>query len=122
MVRTTLKSANSTRPRKAAPKRAPLTTRQRFAHNAARAQKQASIDSSITEWFQAMLATAEELAERHGKKPRYFLDHFFHGGACMAFKRPKVSAWNAWSSKMAENRNSGTCNLLIGVAVSNDYF
>jgi hypothetical protein len=42
-----------------------------------RAQKQATIDAAITEWFQATLAKAEELAERHGKKPCYFLDHFF---------------------------------------------
>jgi hypothetical protein len=107
MARLTPKSANPTRARRPQPKRAPLTTHQRLSRKNARAQKQAAIDASVAEWFSATLAKAEELAERHGKKPRYFLDHFFHGGARMVVKRFKANAWNAWSSKVARDENSG---------------
>ncbi|KAJ7220384.1 hypothetical protein C8J57DRAFT_1015512, partial [Mycena rebaudengoi] len=59
-------------------------------------------------WFADTQAKAHELAERFQKKPRYFLDIFFQGGAHMVNHQQKVNAYNAFKSeKLAECRENG---------------
>jgi hypothetical protein len=44
------------------------------------------------------MAKAGELAERFNKKPHYFLDIFFQGGARMVHEC-SINPWNAFMSK-----------------------
>lgn len=87
-------------------KAAPLTTEQRTEKREARAQTQAAIDEEVHKWFSATMAKANELSEKFNKKPRYFLDLFFQGGARLVNVRG-TSAWNAFMSQKAEEINGG---------------
>jgi hypothetical protein len=88
-------------------KQAPYTAHQRALRAASRAERQANIDQAVGEWYSATLVKARQLAATYNKKPRYFLDLFFQGGARMVQKR-KVNPWNAWISMQAEIANAGT--------------
>jgi hypothetical protein len=90
-----------------APARAPLTTEQRNVNRVAREEKQDEIDLAVQAWFSSTVALAEELATKHSKKPRHFLDLFFHGGAKMLTQRSSTNSWNAWSSITAGQENGG---------------
>jgi hypothetical protein len=101
-----IKSAAVRRPRRRN-KQAPLTAHQRALMVASRAQRQATIDLAVSEWYSATLLKANELAVTFNKKPRFFLDLFFQGGARMVHKHKKVNPWNAWMSMQAEKLNAG---------------
>ncbi|KAJ7743530.1 hypothetical protein B0H14DRAFT_2987477, partial [Mycena olivaceomarginata] len=81
-------------------KRAQLSPEDRKDRQEARADKQALIDSAVTEWFNNTMALAEELATRHKLKPQYFLNLFFQGGARMIHQQKKAE-------KSAECRERG---------------
>ncbi|KAJ7797420.1 hypothetical protein B0H14DRAFT_2911503, partial [Mycena olivaceomarginata] len=81
-------------------KRAQLSPEDRKDRQEARADKQALIDSAVTEWFNNTMALAEELGTRHKLKPQYFLDLFFQGGARMIHQQKKAE-------KAAECRERG---------------
>jgi hypothetical protein len=86
-------------------KRAQLSPEDRKDRQEARADKQALIDSAVTEWFSNTMALAEELATRHKLKPQYFLDLFFQGGARMIHQQKKVNPYTAFKAeKSAECR------------------
>jgi hypothetical protein len=88
-------------------RRPPLTAAQRRARKSARSQKSFDVNNAIADWHAATLAKAEELAQRFGVKPRYFLDRFFHGGAHMLSKQhSKISPWRAFLSWAATEENS----------------
>jgi hypothetical protein len=80
---------------------------------ASRAERLANIDQAVGEWFTATMVKAGQLAATFNKKPRYFLDLFFQGGARMIQKHKKVNPWNAWISKQAEIANAGTENYFV---------
>ncbi|PPQ82115.1 hypothetical protein CVT25_014277 [Psilocybe cyanescens] len=61
-----------------------------------REQTQEEIDNAVNEWFKNTIAKANELADRFNKKPRHFLDIFFHGGARMINTQEKVNPHNAF--------------------------
>ncbi|KAF8881744.1 hypothetical protein BD779DRAFT_1386817, partial [Infundibulicybe gibba] len=84
----------------------PLTTHQRARRAASRTHQQGQIDSAVSAWLLATIAKADELAERFGKKRRYFLDLFLHGGATMISKRKKISSWNTWVNLKARQLNA----------------
>jgi len=44
-------------------------------------EKQVAINEAISEWYSYTLSKADELAEWFHKKPRYFMNLFFQGGA-----------------------------------------
>jgi hypothetical protein len=94
-------------------KRAPLTTHQRAQRRLAHANKQDSIDAAVNSWLSSTIALADELAQRFEKKPRYFLDLFFHGGARMVYKRKKANPWSAFLSLKAKEVNSGERTIII---------
>jgi hypothetical protein len=96
-------------------KQAPLTTHQRAQKQATHLEKQSGIDEAVQSWFSATIAQADELAEKFGKKPRYFLDLFFHGGAHMIQKRKKVNPWNAFTSMKAKEVNSGKYFVILEI-------
>jgi len=89
---------------------APLTAEQKKKKKALREQRQFEIDQECHLFFSQAAAKAEELSQRFGKKPRYFLDLFFQGGAKMITVRPKGNAWNAFIAREAESNkeNEGT--------------
>ena len=72
-------------------KAAPLTSTQKKERTAQREKNQTAISMAVDEWFSSTTAKANELAARFNKKPRYFLDIFFHGGARMVLKYRKVT-------------------------------
>ena len=87
-------------------RRPPLTAAQRRAQKSARSQKSFDVNKAVADWHAATLAKAEELSQRFGVKPRYFLDRFFHGGAHMLSKHSKVSPWRVFLSKAATEENA----------------
>ena len=102
---TTIKAVASTRQRKPpVAKPAPLTAEHKREKREAHKQKQAAIDAEVDQWFSFTMAKAGELAERFNKKPRYFLDIFFQGGARMVRER-STNPWNAFMSKKAGEVN-----------------
>ena|ERR1700690_3459921 len=101
-----IKSTTVRQPRRRHPQ-APLTAHQRALKLASRVERQGNIDQAVNEWFHATLLKAEHLAATFNKKPRYFLDLFFQGGARMVFKQKRVNPWNAWTSLQAEKVNAG---------------
>ena len=72
-----------------------------------REKTRAEINEVIEEWFANTNATANRLAERFNKKPRYFLDIFFHGGARMLTHHEKVNPHNAFMSMKAKELREG---------------
>ena len=104
----TIQSASAPRLRKATlHKSAPVPTHLRKEKAAARAEKQAAIDEAIGEWYSYTLAKADELAERFHKKPQYFMDFFFQGGAHMVTHQEKINPYNAFMSLKAQEINAG---------------
>jgi len=81
-----------------------LTAEHKREKREARKQKQAAIDAEVDQWFSFTMAKAGELAERFNKKPRYFLDIFFQGGARMVHES-STNPWNAFMSKKAGEVN-----------------
>ena len=106
----TIKSVAVRRPRRRL-KQAPLTAHQRALKAATRAQRQSTLDEAVGEWYSATLIKAEQLAKKFDKKPHFFLELFFQGGARMVQKRKKVNPWNAWISLQAEIANAGNVAL-----------
>jgi hypothetical protein len=103
----TIKAVASSRQRKEpTTKAAPLTAEQRKEKRQAHNEATNAITTDVDEWFSSTMAKAEELAEKYHKKPRYFLDMFFHGGARLVHER-STNAWNAFLSKKAEELNEG---------------
>jgi len=104
---TTIKAVTGTQQRKPPlTKPAPLTAEQKKDKREAREHTKAAIDTEVDKWFSSTMAKAEELAERFGKKPCYFLDIFFHGGARLVHER-STNPWNAFVSKKADEVNGG---------------
>lgn len=71
------------------------------------------IDAAVDEWFESTTAKANELAELFNKKPRYFLNIFFHGGARMVHHHEKVNAHNAFVSLKAQEPRDGMSLALL---------
>ncbi|KAF9486114.1 hypothetical protein BDN70DRAFT_794340 [Pholiota conissans] len=110
LVSSTIQSASAPRVRLAVakPNPIPLTNEQRREKVAQREKTQAEIDVAVQAWFDSTIAKANELAEHFNKKPRYFLDIFFHGGARMVMHHEKVNPHNAFVSlKAQELREAG---------------
>jgi len=112
---TTVKSISSTRRRTRddqQPNRkpsAPLRQRQEKAEE--RHRKQEEQDLAVSEWHASTLTKANELGERFGKKPRYFLDQFYSGGARMVHHHEKVNPHNAFKSLKARELRDGEFTL-----------
>ncbi|KAJ6600156.1 hypothetical protein B0H10DRAFT_2322439 [Mycena sp. CBHHK59/15] len=70
---------------------------------------QEAMDQAVGEWFSMTQAKAVELGKRFDKRPRYFLDRFFQGGAHMVNHHEKPNAYNAFKAeKAAERREEGS--------------
>jgi hypothetical protein len=102
----TAKAVLITRKRKPGTKSAPLTAAQRKQKREAREETTQAIDADIDEWFTMTMTKAEELAEKYNKKPRYFTDRFFQGGARLVHGH-RTTSWNAFLSKKTEEVNGG---------------
>ncbi|KAJ7087533.1 hypothetical protein B0H15DRAFT_949910 [Mycena belliarum] len=59
------------------------------------------IDAAVAEWHAENHAKAVELGERFNKKPRYFLDRLYQGGAHMVNHQEKVNPYNAFKAEKA---------------------
>jgi hypothetical protein len=88
-------------------KPAPLTTEEKKEKQKIREATNTAIAADVDEWFSYTMSKVKELAEKHHKKPRYFQDIFFSGGAHMIHERG-ANAWNAFVSMKADEVNSGT--------------
>ncbi|KAJ6485504.1 hypothetical protein DFH09DRAFT_1339785 [Mycena vulgaris] len=89
--------------------RAPLTAEEKKEKREATKETQEKIDEEVGNWFAATQAKAIELGLRFDKKPRYFLDIFFQGGAHMVNHQEKVNAYNAFKwDKANQLREEGT--------------
>lgn len=110
LVSSTINAASSARIRHTQHKSGPpLTAKQKKDKATEREETQAAIDAAVDEWFDLTTTKANELAERFNKKPRYFLDIFFHGGARMVHHHEKTNAHNAFVSLKAQELRDGTC-------------
>ena len=104
----TIKAASTQRVRHdSSRKPAPIPAQQRQEKLEVRQEKQQAIDEVVGEWFSYTVAKANDLAQRFNKKPRYFLDIFFQGGAQMVNHHSKVNAHNAFKSLKAQELNDG---------------
>jgi hypothetical protein len=105
---TTIKSASTHRIRHdPSYKRASIPAQQQQEKREARQEKQQAIDDAVSKWYSYTIAKADDLAERFNKKPRYFLDIFFQGGAQMVNHHSKVNAFNVFKSTKAQELNEG---------------
>ena len=59
----------------------PIPSHQHKEKLAVHQETQWEIDDAVAEWYQYTLAKADDLGKRFNKKPCYFLDIFFQGGA-----------------------------------------
>jgi hypothetical protein len=108
VVLSTVKSVSAPRQRNPpAQKAPPIPTQQRKEKLAERQERQRQIDDAVSEWYSYTLAKADELGKRFDKKPRYFLDIFFQGGAKMVNHHHKTNAYNAFKSIKAAELNDG---------------
>ncbi|KAJ7783595.1 hypothetical protein DFH07DRAFT_726892 [Mycena maculata] len=82
-------------------KRAQLAPEQRKERTKARDTKQAEIDAAIGQWYADSLQLAEKLAETHKKKPKYFLEMMFQGGAKMVYQQNKQNPYNTFTAEKA---------------------
>ncbi|KAJ7893178.1 hypothetical protein B0H14DRAFT_3427659 [Mycena olivaceomarginata] len=64
-------------------------------------------DNPSPEFFSYAESKAIELGERFDRKPRYFLDLFFQGGARMMNHHDKINPCNAFKSEKAAERREG---------------
>jgi hypothetical protein len=113
----TINAAARSRERKGpTTKAAPLTAEQRKEKREAHDETAQVIAADVGAWYSSTMAKVEELAEKYHKKPRYFLDLFFHGGARLVNERG-TTAWNAFLSKKADEVNRGK-SMLSAFAVS----
>jgi hypothetical protein len=92
LTSSTINAASSSCIRHMQHKSAPLTTKQKKEKAIEREANHAAMDAAVDEWFDFTTAKANELAEQFNKKPRFFLDIFFHGGARMVHHHEKVNA------------------------------
>jgi hypothetical protein len=84
-----------------------MPAQQRKEKLAARQENQRLIDEAVSEWYSYTLAKADDLGKQFNKKPRYFLDIFFQGGAKMVTHHQKTNAYNAFKSLKAAGLNEG---------------
>ncbi|KAJ7342566.1 hypothetical protein DFH08DRAFT_703817 [Mycena albidolilacea] len=92
--------------------RAPLTMEEKKEKRETSKEKQAAIDSAVAEFFSYTESKAIKLGERFDRKPHYFLDLFFQGGARMVNHHDKINPCNAFKSeKAAERREEGASGL-----------
>jgi hypothetical protein len=109
-VLSTIKIASAPRQRHAPAegrKAPPIPSHQRKEKLAVRQETQQEIDDAVAEWYQYTLAKADDLGKRFNKKPCYFLDIFFQGGAKMVTHRSKTNAFNAFKSLKAAELSEG---------------
>lgn len=109
LTSSTINAASSTRIHYTKSKSAPQTSKQRKEKVVQREKNQMAIDAAVDEWFSMTTSKANELATRFNKKPRYFLDIFFHGGARMVHHHEKVNPHNAFMSIKAQELRDGMC-------------
>jgi hypothetical protein len=91
----------------------PLSSKKKKEQKVLREENQAAIDDAVDEWFTSTMAKANELAAQFDKKPRYFLDIFFHGGARMVNHHEKVNPHNAFISLKAQELRAGMHYILF---------
>jgi hypothetical protein len=104
----TVKTVSAPRQRKPlARKPPPIPSQQRKEKLAACQENQRLIDDVVSEWYTYTLAKADDLGKRFNKKPRYFLNIFFQGGAKMVNHQEKTNAYNAFKSLKAADLNKG---------------
>ena len=107
LTSSTIDAASSNRVRHTQQKFAPLTSKQRKEKKVQREENQAAIDAAVDEWFTSTTTKVNELAVRFNKKPRYFFDIFFHGGARMVHHHEKINPHSAFISLKAQEFHDG---------------
>ena len=110
LTSSTINTASSIRVHHTKQKSAPLTSTQKKEKKVQREENQAAIDAAIDEWFTSTMAKVNELAARFNKKPRFFLNIFFHGGARMVHHHEKINPHNAFISLKAQELREGMCH------------
>lgn len=107
-VLSTIKNLSAPRQRIAPTQKAPpIPSHQRKEKLEKRQENQRRIDEAVAEWYTYTLAKAEDLGKQFNKKPRYFLDIFFQGGAKMVTHNSKTNSFNAFKSLKAIELNEG---------------
>lgn len=109
LQKSTLRAGTARRVRHAPNRpRAPIPSRQKKEKAAEREARQDEINKLFNEWLDDTVAKANAYAEKFGKKPRYFLDLFFHGGARMVHQHKKKNVHNAFLSLKSRDLREGT--------------
>jgi len=86
---------------------APIPHQQKKTKAENRERTQAEMDEIVSEWFTATDQKIDELAKQFNKKPRYFRDLFFNGGARMAHHHDKVNAHRAFLHLKSQELRDG---------------
>jgi hypothetical protein len=103
----TILAVSQPRNRQIQHKSAPQPKHQKDEKALERARVQEEIDAAVDEWLDSTKKLALNLADRFNKKPRYFLDIFFSGGARMVHHRERVNPHNAFNSLKAQELRDG---------------
>lgn len=114
MPRITIKAASSQRIRHPLGQSYPKN--QSREANTKNQERREEIKAAVDEWYSYTVAKIDELANRFDKKPRYFYEYFFQGGAKMIFQRPKINPHNAFTSMKAADLRAG--RFLFSFAIS----
>ena len=105
---TTIKSASARHVHHhPAHKSVPIPAQQCQEKEEARQEKQQAIDDAVSKWYLYTITKANDLAHRFNKKPWYFLDIFFQGGAHMVNHHSKVNTHNMFKSIKAQELHEG---------------
>lgn len=107
-VLSTIKNLSAPRQRIAPQQKPPPIPNQQCKEKLAKRQEnQRQIDEAVAKWYSYTLAKADDLRKRFNKKPRYFLNIFFQGGAKMVTHNNKTNTFNAFKSLKAMQLNEG---------------
>ena len=110
MPRITIKAASSQRIRR---HQQSYPKKQSREANAKHQEQREEIKAAVDEWYSYTVAKIDELANRFDKKPRYFYEYFFQGGAKMIFQRAKINPHNAFMSMKAADLRAGRSHLVL---------
>ncbi|KAJ7785308.1 hypothetical protein DFH07DRAFT_948388 [Mycena maculata] len=82
-------------------KRVPWTAEKRQENKEKCTEKQDGIDAALVAWWDGTVALVEDLSTRYKKKPKYFLEMMFQGGAHMVHSQGKPNPYNAFRAEKA---------------------
>ena len=85
--------------------------------NAKHQERREEIKAAVDKWYSYTVAKIDKLANRFDKKPRYFYEYFFQGGAKMIFQHAKINPHNAFMSMKAADLLAGRSHFSFALSI-----